>query len=105
MPMRFRRQSSATMRYGNSLVRSSSSATGATSPSANSRTVRRIRAWSGERSNCMTSGGAVGAGELHEQAHAVAGGALAHVGAAEIPGRAGDVQVRPGGLADEVGAT
>ena len=45
---------------------------------------------------------AVGARELDQQAHAVAGGALVDVGAAEVPRRAGDVQVRPRHLADEV---
>ena len=37
-------------------MRSSSSATGATSPSANSRTVRRISSWSGERSKSIGRG-------------------------------------------------
>src|ERR1700754_3098888 len=42
-----------TILYGKALVRSSSSATGATSPSAKSRTVRRISSWSAERSKSM----------------------------------------------------
>ena len=42
MPIMFRLPSCCTIRYGNALDRSSSSATGATSPSANSRAVRLI---------------------------------------------------------------
>src|ERR1019366_5826807 len=47
--------------------------------------------------------GAERAGELDEPAHAVARGALAGVGAPETPSRAGDVEVRPRHVADEVG--
>src|SRR5207302_5749927 len=46
--------------------------------------------------------GAVGAGQLDQQAHAVARGALADVGAVEVPGRSGDVEVCPRHLAHEV---
>src|SRR4051812_26152121 len=53
MPISPRSPSWRTMSYGNDLVRSSSSATGATSPSAKSRTVRRISSLSGERSKSM----------------------------------------------------
>ena len=49
------RRACATISYGNAFVRSSSSATGATSPSANSRTVRRISSWSGERSKSIAA--------------------------------------------------
>ncbi len=41
------------MAYGNRFSRSSSSATGAISPSANSRTVLRMSWWSSERSKSM----------------------------------------------------
>src|ERR1035437_4142643 len=44
----------------------------------------------------------VGARELDEQAHAVAGCSFADVGAVEVPCRPRDVEVRPGGLANEV---
>src|SRR4051812_9261695 len=44
-----------TISYGNDLVLSRCSATGATSCSAKSRTVRRISSWSGERSKSMTT--------------------------------------------------
>src|SRR5512142_296312 len=106
MPIRFRRASEATISYGKDFVRSSSSATGAISPSAKSRTVRLISSCSAERSKSIAPAFsqllAVGAGELDEQAHAVAGGALADIGAFELPRRAGDVEVRPRHLADEL---
>ncbi len=54
------------------------------------------------RGRALARSGAVGARELHEQAHAVARRALGRVGAPQVPGRAGDVQVRPGRVADEV---
>ena len=41
------------MAYGNRFSRSSSSATGAISPSANSRTVLQMSWWSSERSKSM----------------------------------------------------
>src|ERR1700690_730318 len=50
MPIRFSAPSFATISYGNDFVRWRSSATGATSPSANSLTVRLISSWSGDRS-------------------------------------------------------
>ncbi len=53
IPIRFSAPSFATISYGNDFVRSSSSATGATSPSANSLTVRLISSWSGDRSKSM----------------------------------------------------
>src|SRR5262249_14212543 len=53
IPIRLSAPSLPTISYGNDLVRSSSSATGATSPSANSRTVRRISSWSGGRSKSI----------------------------------------------------
>src|ERR1035437_10442477 len=53
MPIKLSLPSFSTMSYGKAFVRSSSSATGATSPSANSRTVRRISSWSGDRSKSM----------------------------------------------------
>src|SRR3954471_21165998 len=53
MPMKPSSPSFATTSYGKVFVRSSSSATGATSCSANSRAVRRISSWSGERSKSM----------------------------------------------------
>ena len=40
--------------------------------------------------------------KLDQQPHAVAAGVLAGVGAADVPGGAGDVDVRPGRLADEL---
>src|SRR4051812_26645266 len=43
----------ATISYGKRFSRSSASATGAPSPSAKSRTVRRISSWSSERSKSM----------------------------------------------------
>ena len=46
-------------------------------------------------------GGAV-AGELDQEPHAEAVGAVADVLAADVPGGAGDVEVRPGRLADEL---
>ena len=58
---------------------------------------RGILTWRGAPRDGAGSGRQrrVGARELDEQAHAVARGALADVGAAELPGRAGDVEVRP----------
>ncbi len=53
MPISPSSPSCLTIAYGNAFVRSSSSATGATSPSAKSRTVRRISSWSSERSKSM----------------------------------------------------
>src|SRR4051812_39748723 len=53
MPISPRSPSCLTIAYGNAFVRSSSSATGATSPSAKSRTVRRISSWSSGRSKSM----------------------------------------------------
>src|SRR5215211_5883891 len=53
MPISPSSPSFATISYGKRFSRSSSSATGAISPSANSRTVRRIRSWSGERSKSI----------------------------------------------------
>src|SRR4051812_20338335 len=53
MPISPRSPSCLTIAYGNDLVRSSSSATGATSPSAKSRTVRRISSWSSGRSKSI----------------------------------------------------
>src|SRR3954462_1060508 len=53
MPMSPSSPSCLTIAYGNAFVRSSSSATGATSPSAKSRTVRRISSWSSGRSKSM----------------------------------------------------
>src|SRR3954447_5560986 len=53
MPIRPRSPSCLTIAYGNAFVRSSSSASGATSPSAKSRTVLRISSWSSERSKSM----------------------------------------------------
>src|SRR5438270_3758124 len=103
MPIRLSLPSFSTISYGNDFVRSSSSATGATSACANSRTVRRISSWSGERSKSIAGVASdVRAGEVDEQPHAVAGGALADVLAFELPGGSGDVEVRPGDVADEV---
>ena len=42
------------------------------------------------------------ADQLDQQADAVAAAALAGVGAADVPGGAGDVDVRPGGVVDEL---
>ena len=53
MPISPSSPSCLTIAYGNDFVRSSSSATGATSPSAKSRTVRRISSWSSGRSKFM----------------------------------------------------
>src|SRR5829696_6054972 len=50
----------------------------------------------------------LGATSLHlrrdadQQPHAVAAGVVARVLAADVPGRAGDVDVGPGGVADEL---
>src|SRR3954465_15699354 len=66
-----------TISYGNDLVLSRCSATGATSCSAKSRTVRRISSWSGERSKSMTTHsitvnlGAVAAGSVAPAIHAI----------------------------------
>src|SRR5205823_10253200 len=46
--------------------------------------------------------GAVGASELDQQANAIARGSLADIRAAEVPCRAGDVEVRPRSVADEL---
>src|SRR4051794_15573352 len=54
MPISPRSPSCLTIAYRNDFVRSSSSATGATSCSAKSRTVRRISSWSSGRSKFMT---------------------------------------------------
>ncbi len=40
--------------------------------------------------------------ELDQEPHAEAVGVVADVGAADVPGGAGDVDVRPGRLADEL---
>src|SRR5215210_5888466 len=53
MPISPSSPSFATISYGKRFSRSSSSATGFTSPSAKSRTVRRISSWSSERSKSM----------------------------------------------------
>src|SRR5215204_106397 len=53
MPISPNPPSFSTISYGKRFSRSSSSATGATSPSAKSRTVRRISSWSSERSKSM----------------------------------------------------
>src|SRR3954452_9265339 len=55
MPISPRSPSWRTISYGKLFVRSSSSATSATSPSAKSRTVRRISSWSSERSKSMVT--------------------------------------------------
>src|SRR3954468_14616228 len=79
-----------TMSYGNDLVRSSSSATGATSPSAKSRTVRRISSWSGERSKSMpvilAAGGAAEPSGLVDCASMNGLEALAITGAGAVAG-------------------
>src|SRR3954452_21532653 len=78
------------MSYGNALVRSSSSATGATSPSAKSRTVRRISSWSGERSKSMggilATGGAPGPSALVDCTPMNGLEALAITGAGAVAG-------------------
>src|ERR671925_469121 len=56
MPIRPSSPSLATISYGKRFPRSSSSATGRTSPSAKSRTSRRICSCSSVRSNCMRRG-------------------------------------------------
>src|SRR6478609_9474538 len=98
MPIRPSAPSLATISYGKRFSRSSASATGATSPSAKSRTVRRISSWSEERSKSMRLRRR---GELDEQADAVAGTALARVGLVGVPRHARDVEVAPGHVADE----
>src|SRR5436190_18219533 len=95
-----RSPSLATMSYGKRFSRSSASATGATSPSAKSRTVRRISSWSSERSKSMPSG-LHGRGELDEEPDAVADAALGRVGLVRVPCGARDVEVRPRHVADE----
>src|SRR6185436_7891386 len=87
MPMRPRSPSFATISYGKLFVRSSSSATGAISERAKSRTVCWISRCSGESSKSTC--------EVHEQAHSPAAGALADVVAVVlVPRDAGDVEVR-----------
>src|SRR3954468_22922259 len=104
MPISPRSPSWRTISYGKLFVRSSSSATGATSPSAKSRTVRRISSWSSERSKSMRASWPLLVrvrGELDEQADAVAVAALGRVGLVRVPRGASDVEVRPRDIADE----
>src|SRR5215218_3287166 len=116
IPMSPSSPSLATISYGKRFSWSSASATGATSPSAKSRTVRRISSWSGERSKsmrpfCLSPGstrsgvyaplGRGGGGERDQQPHAVARAALGRVGLARVPRRPGDVEVRPRHVAHE----
>src|SRR5215211_8649657 len=102
----------ATISYGKAFVRSGSPPTGAISPSANSRTVRRISSWSGGRSKSIRpskqradAGGSAPGGlasrQLEQQSDAPPRGALVDVRPPEIVGDARDVQMRPRDLAGE----
>src|SRR5436190_21779885 len=100
MPLTPSFPTSSTIRYGKRFSRSSSSATGATSRRAKSRTVSR-----GSRCSAVspksTSAGQV-ARQLDEQPHPVSGRARADVGATDVIRGAGDVQVGPGPAVHEL---
>src|SRR5215210_5739498 len=104
MPISPSPPSFATISYGNRFSRSSSSATGLTSPSAKSRTSRRMSCCSSVRSNCMRRGMLVRPrARLAERGPAAEadqeGGHHVLVGIAELPEPgAGSARVRAGQL-------